>query len=244
MVFADVATGNILSAYRRDVAVNRVVAPGSTVKPFILRELLVTGKADQQQRTVCPRRVTIGGRNFDCSHDPIHHAFSPEEALAYSCNWYFSTVGARLTPAELHEALLAGGVAAERSGSDTGTRQMEILGETVRTTPMRLLHAYRQLALQRRSGSRDAALEVVFAGLEGATRYGTARSAAAPGVSIAGKTGTANADEGAWTHGWFAGYSPSDRPSVAIVVYLERGHGSDAAAIAGRVLAELAGAQK
>jgi cell division protein FtsI/penicillin-binding protein 2 len=67
-----------------------------------------------------------------------------------------------------------------------------------------------------------------------------AHAAFVDGMRIAGKTGTAGSSGGAATHGFFAGYAPASRPRVAIVVYLERGRGMDAAALARPVFAELA----
>ena len=52
--------------------------------------------------------------------------------------------------------------------------------------------------------------------------HGTAGAARVDGLDIAGKTGTAQAGpEG--THAWFAGYSPSDRPRISLVIFLEYG---------------------
>jgi cell division protein FtsI/penicillin-binding protein 2 len=43
---------------------------------------------------------------------------------------------------------------------------------------------------------------------------------------------------GNWvTHGWFAGFAAFHDPRIAVVVFLERGEGSDAAQIAGQVVA-------
>ena len=59
-----------------------------------------------------------------------------------------------------------------------------------------------------------------------------AHAAAPEGYEVAGKTGTANSATSALTHGWFAGYAPSDQPEIALVVYLGHGRGSDAAVVA------------
>ena len=59
-------------------------------------------------------------------------------------------------------------------------------------------------------------------------------------MKVAGKTGTALADEGPWTHGWFAGYAPAENPEIVLVVFLENGHGSDAAALASKIFGAFA----
>jgi penicillin-binding protein 2 len=53
------------------------------------------------------------------------------------------------------------------------------------------------------------------------------------GVSIAGKTGTAELGDGSADHAWFAGYAPAESPRIAFVIVLE--HAGDAAAAAGPV---------
>ena len=59
--------------------------------------------------------------------------------------------------------------------------------------------------------------------------YGTGVGAAVRGVTIAGKTGTAEVGAGA-SHGWFAGFAPAEEPRIAVVILLENA-GSSAAAL-------------
>lgn len=67
---------------------------------------------------------------------------------------------------------------------------------------------------------------------------GTGSKAAIQGVSVAGKTGTAE-NETDKDHAWFVGFAPSDAPEIAIAVILEydgRSGGDVAAPIAGNVM--------
>lgn len=69
---------------------------------------------------------------------------------------------------------------------------------------------------------------------------GTGAAAQAPGVDVAGKTGTAqrlrdSAATRGEDHAWFAGYAPADDPEVVVVVVVEEG------GMGGRVAAPLAG---
>jgi penicillin-binding protein 2 len=58
-------------------------------------------------------------------------------------------------------------------------------------------------------------------------------------ISIAGKTGTAQAGKGQADHAWFAGYTPADNPRVAFAVVLEHaGSGSKSAGPLARQLVE------
>ena len=83
-------------------------------------------------------------------------------------------------------------------------------------------------------------------------RFGTGTSAAIPGVTVAGKTGTAEleqtvgkppAEEGepatADTDAWFTAFAPARRPKLAVAVLLVRaGAGGDTAAPAARIVLE------
>jgi penicillin-binding protein 2 len=58
-------------------------------------------------------------------------------------------------------------------------------------------------------------------------------------ISIAGKTGTAQAGKGQADHAWFAGYAPADNPRVAFAIVLEHaGSGSKSAGPLARQLVE------
>lgn len=59
---------------------------------------------------------------------------------------------------------------------------------------------------------------------------GTGREARVPGLTIAGKTGTAETGGGRPDHAWFAGFAPLDAPRIAFVVVLEHGGGGGRAA--------------
>jgi penicillin-binding protein 2 len=246
-VVLDVAAGQVLAAYRPEVAARRLALPGSSLKPFTLLALLQTGKIDGQTALACRRPLTIAGHRLGCSHPQSSRPLDAAAALAYSCNSYFSTVAARLTPIQLRNILTNSGFASptglaanEVAGSvalagNPEQLQLQAIGEWgVQITPLELLDGYRKLALLA-SGSRDAKLAPLFEGLEGSTSYGMGRLAQ-PGSSamrVAGKTGTTPAEGGHWTHAWFGGYAPADKPEIVLIVFLEKGTGgSDAAAVA------------
>jgi peptidoglycan glycosyltransferase len=71
-------------------------------------------------------------------------------------------------------------------------------------------------------------------------RRGTGASAALPGVTVAGKTGTAQAPGGP-PHAWFIAFAPAEAPRVAIAVIVERGGDVGDEATGGRVAAPVAG---
>lgn len=68
---------------------------------------------------------------------------------------------------------------------------------------------------------------------------GTGRGARVSGVSVAGKTGTAQNERKGKDHAWFIGFAPADNPQIAICVmkeYSGRGGGSVCAPVAGRLI--------
>lgn len=71
-------------------------------------------------------------------------------------------------------------------------------------------------------GIDQSVLRVIRQGVEEVTRSGTGRRAGTFGVSVAGKTGTAQNSQGD-DHAWFAGYAPIENPRYAVVAIAEAG---------------------
>jgi cell division protein FtsI/penicillin-binding protein 2 len=67
---------------------------------------------------------------------------------------------------------------------------------------------------------------------------GTAGASALQGITIAGKTGTAqNSQDPDRSHAWFLGYAPAEEPTIVVGVFVEFGKsGSIAARLASRVI--------
>jgi penicillin-binding protein 2 len=247
-VVLDVSSGKILARSNLKTAAQLVTTPGSVVKPLVMMELLQSGKVDPSQRLACRRTLTIAGRRMDCSHSPAITAVDSADAIAYSCNSYFAQVATRLDPAQLAQALRRAGFASSTGLADDEAvgRVMAALDEPhlqlqslgywgVEVTPLELVAAYRNLALHRLRNDLPQ-VAPVFAGLEGSVQYGMAHEAATSGLTVAGKTGTASGLTAA-EHGFFAGYAPADKPEIVVLVFLEHGRGSDAAAIAAPIFA-------
>lgn len=245
----DVASGKILAQWHLNVAAQRLEPPGSTVKPFVLMELLQKGRIDPEQHVICRRPLYVGGKRMDCSHPVSVTSLDAPDAIAYSCNTYFSTIATRFKPDELADVYKRAGftsptglAAEEASGriitpNEPAQLQLQALGEWgIQVTPLELLNAYLKLARQRlQPGSTGGGAAPVFDGLERAVKYGVAHGAHPVGITAAGKTGTAAGARTPATHGFFVGYAPADKPEIVVMVYLERGRGMDAAAIAGPI---------
>jgi penicillin-binding protein A len=69
---------------------------------------------------------------------------------------------------------------------------------------------------------------------------GTGTAARIPGVSVAGKTGTAQVQGAAAPHAWFVGFAPVEDPQVAVAVIVEHGGNAGSEATGGRVAAPIA----
>jgi cell division protein FtsI/penicillin-binding protein 2 len=85
-------------------------------------------------------------------------------------------------------------------------------------------HMENHIALQEES------LKVMHQALTQVVAHGTGLAAQIPGVTVAGKSGTAQASKGK-EHAWFVSYAPVEDPQVACAVVVEHGgHGGAVAA--------------
>ena len=244
----EIGSGHVLTSAHLAEAGRTLATPGSTLKPLILYFALSTGRWDAERRVACSRKLRIGGHQLNCTH-PAADPMDAEQALTWSCNSYFAKLAGTLRPEELHRALSVRGllgatgltpqesVAAFRESRSREQVQLAALGvEGIRVTLPELAEAYRSLAIELAAHPETAAARTVRAGLADSASFGMAAAAALGGVPLLGKTGTANAEGGA-SHGWFVGLAPAESPRVVVALYLPAGHGSDAAQVAGGLMA-------
>jgi peptidoglycan glycosyltransferase len=72
-------------------------------------------------------------------------------------------------------------------------------------------------------------------------KSGSGTRAAISGVTVAGKTGTAEAGKSVQTHAWFIAFAPAENPRVAIAIILENaGVGGQLAAPAAKPVLQAA----
>jgi cell division protein FtsI/penicillin-binding protein 2 len=248
-ILLDIATGHIEAAYRLDAAAHTLAAPGSTLKPLVLYQLVADGRWNPTSHVACNRALVIAGHRLACTH-PSAPPFDAREALTWSCNSYFAAIARTLTPGELGRLLRPTGVlnatglardeavAYFREPQSVDAEQLTLLGvDGVRVTPLELAAAYRWLALQLAAHPDSAASQVVRGGLADSASFGIAGPASLGGVSALGKTGTAEGVLSPQSHGWFVGLAPAERPQVVVTIYLPDGRGADAARVAGELLA-------
>ena len=69
---------------------------------------------------------------------------------------------------------------------------------------------------------------------------GTGTAAQMDGITVAGKTGTAQHAPGAAPHAWFISFAPAENPTVAVAVVVEEGGTAGNEASGGRTAAPVA----
>ncbi|MDD7385136.1 MAG: penicillin-binding transpeptidase domain-containing protein [Actinomycetaceae bacterium] len=73
-----------------------------------------------------------------------------------------------------------------------------------------------------------------------AVASGTGKAASIKGVSVAGKTGTAQTGTNQAPHSWFVGFAPADNPTIALAVVVENSGKAGSRGTGGTVAAPLA----
>jgi peptidoglycan glycosyltransferase len=186
-------------------------------------------------------------------------------SFAHSCNSVFAPLGAKLgarrlvaaaeafgfgeqpripnakpstisPPRELRDDLAVGAAAIGQDRDLATPLAMASVGATIAAGGRRAQPRVTTLQkrVRRRAVSRRAAREVREMMVD-VVRYGTGTSAALPGVTVAGKTGTAelvpNSSDPQDANAWFVAFAPAERPRVAVAVMLVgAGFGGTAAA--------------
>ena len=96
IVVLDPQTGRVPAVVNSQLAFGEAFPPGSTIKPFVTLAALRSQTIKPDTRIRCPGKYKRTHAVGACSHPRKTGPFDPAEALAYSCNYYFATVGERL----------------------------------------------------------------------------------------------------------------------------------------------------
>jgi len=104
-------------------------------------------------------------------------------------------------------------------------------GDVVRTIPVR----------EWKTAISPVTAQAVGAMMVSVVEDGTGTAAQISGVTVAGKTGTAQTDTGD-PHAWFVAFAPAEAPTIAIAVLVEHGGSFGSEATGGRVAAPIAAA--
>ncbi|HSD45794.1 MAG TPA: SpoIID/LytB domain-containing protein [Pyrinomonadaceae bacterium] len=96
IIVMDARTGRVRAIVNPQPAYTQALMPGSAIKPFTALAALRADLIDENSRTVCPGRFTGLSFSLPCVHSDHLPPFSASQAIAYSCNYYFASVGQRL----------------------------------------------------------------------------------------------------------------------------------------------------
>ena len=91
-----------------------------------------------------------------------------------------------------------------------------------------------------RAGSTAGTAQAVASMMVQVVQRGTGTAAQIGGVTVAGKTGTAQVDGAGSPHAWFIAFAPAEAPRVAVAVIVEHGGSFGSEATGGRVAAPIA----
>jgi cell division protein FtsI/penicillin-binding protein 2 len=258
VVAMDPRTGRVHALVNPTLGMQRAFQPCSVFK-------IVVGIAGLSEGVITPD--TTYRRRKGCWMWAGHGAIGLERALAVSCNPYFEWVGEQLgyekvqryahllglgepsginltgeTAGRVPEFVkpsAVGHLSSHAEGIATSALQLAVLLSATVNGGVILQPALAGpqdfVARERWRLPAGTRLDGLAAGFMGAVNEGSASAAFDPEVAVAGKTGTCSA------LGWFASYAPADDPQIVVVVFLLRGSGHGASAVAGRVFRELFG---
>jgi penicillin-binding protein 2 len=256
VVAMDPRTGRVLAVVNPSRALVRAYQPCSVFKIVVAIAGLSEGVITPETTYTCQK---------GCWMWPGHGPIDLRRALAVSCNPYFEWIGEQLgyekvqryahllglgepsginltgetagrVPASVPPAAV-GHLSSHAAGIQTSAVQIAVLlSATINGG----------IVFQPQVGGPDGfvpkerwrlpegtRMEGLTEGFVGAVNEGSATSAFDPDVVVAGKTGSCA------RLGWFASYAPADDPSLVLVVFLPRGSGHGASAVAGRIYQEL-----
>ena len=249
-----------------DRAILGTYPPGSTFKVITATALLENGYS-AVTAVECPSEVILGGRSINNAGDLDLGRIGLTQAFAVSCNTAFaaSAIDA-LTPRLLQEVAASFGFGTEPDlGVPSASSSFPVPGDIAElaaaaigqgralASPVHMASvagavaagAWRPPTLitqPTRSGGLGLERSTVSSlrdMMRAVITSGTGTNAAVPGVSVFGKTGSAEFGGGddPDTHAWFIGYW--DDLAIAVVVEGGGGGGSVAAPIAQRIIADL-----
>ncbi|MEO7192747.1 MAG: FtsW/RodA/SpoVE family cell cycle protein [Vicinamibacterales bacterium] len=243
--------------------------PGSTFKLVTAAAALRLDPGLSRVPFTCSRLVgdRVGAKIPGWSrpiHDDVmdrtpHGTLTMRDAMVHSCNAYFAQLAVRLGTEPLARTAGLAGLVFPTGGS--AARQHDALPHEgygqgdVLATPLRMARVAAAIASD--GGIREPPLvrqtepvaprpflpsdsaRLLAGYMRDVVTDGTGRSLRTHAIHIAGKTGTAEVDDGA-SHGWFVGFAPAGPAThrVAFAIVLEHaGYGGGAPAeLAGRIV--------
>lgn len=160
--------------------------------------------------------IDIGGEKEGFIPDPLWKLDVEDDIwrVGDTYNVSIGQGGVQVTPIQM--SLVAATIASN------GVRVVPYIVEEVRDEYGSIIYApdnqkYDRLAIA------EEHFDVVKKGMRMAVTSGTASAISGLGVSVAGKTGTAEIGSGKFVNSWFIGFAPYENPKFAFAVVMERG---------------------
>lgn len=254
VIALDPRDGRLLAVLSPTYGVRHAYPPCSVFKVVVGLAGLAEGAIDSHTTLECD-----GG----CWAWPGHGPIDLRRALAVSCNPFFQQVGRRLGWSAIRRyaerlglgATTGSGLRGEARGvlpRTVAPSRVGITSSHARGIRMTALQVATMLAATVNGGTvyeprlsapdahrpqvrrhLDLPMEELRGGFYSAVAAGSAFGAFHPEPVVGGKTGTCSGV------GWLASFAPVDAPEIVIVVFVRRGNGRRASAIAGRIYGEL-----
>lgn len=211
---------------------DRPVAAGSLLKPF-------TALAYFESHRSYPQ-YDCKGQSAECWYPAGHGRLAISQAIAVSCNAYFRTVAAQVSPDDVAAIARRFGMAGPQPSAARDS--LFGAGEGWQVSPLDLVRAYLELNAR---GSQSGVRELID-GMESAAVHGTAVAAsrAGAGERLLAKTGTAPCSHEAKApgDGFVILLSNRAAPRFALLVRVHGRPGAEAAGVAGDMLRVALGA--
>lgn len=178
------------------------------------------------------KRLVDGARSFGWNQKipfdlPVARSSIPAPGSMDQVMVAWTAVGqGRTLATPLQMALVAAGVA------ERGRIYQPFIVDSV-TDDGKLVYQNKYPSLWKRATTPETAARIRSM-MKKVVRSGTGMGAAIEGMTVAGKTGTAELGPRSKPHAWFIGFAPADDPKIAVAVILEHGGfgGREAAPIA------------
>lgn len=132
----------------------------------------------------------------------------------------------------LHMALVAGSI------GNGGTMMRPRLVKEIRDPEGRILDQFGESEYAEPLSELNAGILTEM--MVSVVQSGTGTAAQIPGVTVAGKTGTAQTAEGEAPHAWFVAFAPADAPEIAVAVVVLNGGDLGSEATGGQLSAPIA----
>ncbi len=136
IIIMDAQTGRLRAVVNPRRAYEEALPPGSTIKPFTALAALRAGSIDSESNLSCREPYRRGDFKINCSHPLPQPPFNLPEALAHSCNYFFSNVSEGLDAEKFNPTLASFGFGARIGIGGDGEADVLRRGAFVRSLPV------------------------------------------------------------------------------------------------------------